>query len=697
MAMQIEINTNLNDAGVRKLDSGVQNLITKTNQAYRKLQEGSPIQAAADKQMHARKMDDLERKSSELERKIHRIRTLGMEGQLGPEHKAYVQKLGLRRQALGFERSDVAGLAEESRAIQAKRSAMIAPVVRAGRFTAGKALKYGSIGAGMLGAYSLVSGIMGQVGTADEMNLAYAGALSATRGKQGLDYSNIKPYYEVQSILEELGQTAYMTSKEMIPLLDVSKELADFSRAGAKGLIGVANIGKSLGVDTAVLSQFMTGGLQRGNFSAGGQYGDMAKMMMLNQNMMQRATESIQSMQQVMGGTMHGTQGLGAFGIFNLLDTLNSSGNRAFMGSGGASAALRFDQAFRGDGSENLQYMQTLALNPAFQQRNQRMAGRNVTQGPTNWGSGAYDQLIADQLKELGAFATPADLITSLKGRGISGAEGYIKKMYGGGMGKMNIQRLYDVYGGTFGAGKGEGQKMFMQAQMAKDLGISLADVGVFGEAIADPKFLERAKKGKLATGEYAAAFGAYKEGGTEGLEKYFKDRKTNEEAMLAMAVGIKNAIDELKGVMNQYLKPLSEITKEWLPEIAKTLISWFGTDEQKIKLAGGKSIAGPLGPIALTEEQSKRTIADALPTYMTETYRTADNLLTAGVKSIFPNLGPGAESGVISLLSEGFEKLKDAILDTGKKGESATKENTDAVKGNKTVIPPNAGVIGLD
>jgi hypothetical protein len=455
-----------------------------------------------------------------------------------------------------------------------------------------RAMRYGSAAIGIAGGYSLLSNIAGELGGVDQRNLAYATALSATRGRQGLDYSVKKPFFEIQKLFEDLGQTIYATSKDMEPMLEVAKELSDFSggRKGTTGgrLAGAVNIGKALGVDSETLSQLFTGGLRSGAFRGGGDYVEITKMMMLNQNMMHRASEAIQAMSQVISSTTHGAQGIGAFGIFNLLDTLNSSKNRAYRGAGGASALMRIDQAFRGGGDESFQYMQTLALNPAFQARNARLARESagVRKQSTNWQSGSYDQLISDVMKDLGAFATPQDLIKTLSGMGISGVEGYIKEMYGGGMNKMNIQRLYDVYSNQFGANASTGKKFFMQMQMAKSMGVKPSDIGVIGEALQNETFMARAKEGKLDTGEYAAAFRSFQKGGKGGLDKWFQDRTKNQESFISIAQAIRDSIDIIKGIATEYLKPAGEVLKEWLPEMSKTIIEKWGSPEQKQNLA---------------------------------------------------------------------------------------------------------------
>jgi hypothetical protein len=455
-----------------------------------------------------------------------------------------------------------------------------------------RAMRYGSAAIGIAGGYSLLSNIAGELGGVDQRNLAYATALSATRGRQGLDYSIKKPFFEIQKLFEDLGQTIYATSKDMEPMLEVAKELADFSggRKGTTGgrLAGAVNIGKALGVDSETLSQLFTGGLRSGAFRGGGDYVEITKMMMLNQNMMHRASEAIQAMSQVISSTTHGAQGIGAFGIFNLLDTLNSSKNRAYRGAGGASALMRIDQAFRGGGDESFQYMQTLALNPAFQARNARLARESagVRKQSTNWQSGSYDQLISDVMKDLGAFATPQDLIKTLSGMGISDVEGYIKEMYGGGMNKMNIQRLYDVYSNQFGANASTGKKFFMQMQMAKSMGVKPSDIGVIGEALQNETFMARAKEGKLDTGEYAAAFRSFQKGGKGGLEDWFQKRSENQESFIDIAKGIRSSVDTIKDIANEYLKPAGEVLKEWLPEMAKTLVEQWGSPDQKKDIA---------------------------------------------------------------------------------------------------------------
>ena len=589
-----------------------------------------------------------------------------------------------------------------------------------GRRVIGKAMQYGSAGAGMLGAYSLISSIMGETGGVDARNLAYATSLSAARGRGGgIDYGPDKPFFELQQMLDELGQTAFMTSKEMVPLLDVAKELGDFSKLATTPIAGAANIGKSLGVDPAVLASLLKEGLQKGGFEKGGQYVEISKMMMLNQNMMHRAAESLQSLQTVMSSTTHGVAGLSGFGIFNLLDTLNASQNKAYWGAGGAQAALRVDQAFRGGGTDDaFQYMQTLAMNPSFQASNRRRteAAMGVRKGETNWESGYYDQLIADLSQSLGAFATPEDIIKNMEGMGIAGGGAYIKKMFGGergGMKKMNIQRLFDVYGTTYGSEQSSGNKFLMQMQMAKSMGVSPADIGVISEAVKDKGFMERAKGGKLRTGEYAEAYRAYEEGGQKGYEKWFQLRSENQETMISIASSIRTTIDDMKEIMNEYLKPLAEITKEYLPEMAKVLINWIGTDEQKQNLRlseEDKMLRGmgidPKRPgfkrtrrtsihekLGITREAAMEFGDPGTGTYAdpTETpewlavpgrkFRNTDQMFTSVMTSLMPNItGGGISSEFINGVAE---KIGNMIVD-------AIRENKQPVvlEKGQTILP---------
>jgi len=592
--VNIKLNAQTGDVtGLKTIENGYQNLIQKSKQAYQAMQRHSPMQMAADRQAFDRKMADLDQKGRDLERKIASSKLdMAITGNQPNESFKKMQKdleiTNLQRDVLQRENRDALDARRERQDLMGDISSRLG---RTGRFVGRKAARYGGAVLGLAGVYSIFSNVGSELGGVDERNLSYATALSSTRNRQGMDYSTKKPFFEVQKIIEELGQTAYMTSKDMLPLLNTAKDLADFSKGGAKGLVSIANIGKSLGVDTGIIDELLSGAIQHGNIKGlGGGNSDMIKMLMFNQNIMYRSSESLQAMSQVLSGATHGTQGVGAFGIFNLLDTLNSSKNRTYWGSGGSNAALRIDQAFRSGGDESFQYMQTLALNPAFQSRNARLAGIGGKGGKTNWGSGAYDQLMADMMKELGAFATPQDLMKAMKGMGVSdkGSEAYINKMYGGngGMNKMNIERLFDVYSGSFGAGENSGRKFFMQMQMARSMGVSPTDIGVIGEAIKDRNFMARAKSGKLGAGEYASAYESYKSGGQKGLDQFFEARSKNQESMISIAQGIRDAIDKIKPVITDIIGPAAEMLKEWLPEMAKVVLSNWGSPEQKKNIA---------------------------------------------------------------------------------------------------------------
>lgn len=713
--VQIQIGTQGDVGGLSKIKDEY-TLLGKAKQAYFNIKEKP--QAVGERMSADRKLVELERKAGDIDRKMMAAK-LGMaEGRIAPEEgKAALKKLEIESLRSNYERSFAREQQQVIRQREQSRARIMAPVMGAGRAVGGRALRYGAMGAGMLGAYSLISSIMGETGGVDERNLAYATALSAARGRGtgGVDYATDKPFFELQEMLDELGQTAFMTSKEMVPLLDVAKELANFSKEASKPLADVANIGKSLGVATPAIAEFFKGALQRGNIEVteGGELKrsdvEMSKMMMLNQNMMHRASESLQAMQQVMTATTHGVTGLGGFGIFNLLDTLNASQNRAYRGFGGAQAALRIDQAFRGGGADDaFQYMQTMALNPAFQATNRRRleATRGVVAGEANWESGYYDQLIADLSKSLGAYSTPEDLIKTMKGMGVAGGEGYIQKMFGGdgGMKKMNIQRLFDVFSTTYGAEQNIGNKFMMQMKMASSMGVSPADIGVIGEAMRSPEFMERAEAGKLKPGEYAAAYKSYEKGGMEGYQKWFQTRSENQETMISVAQGIRGAVDEIKVVMNEYLKPMGEIVKEYLPEIAKTLIKWIGADEQKeeirqkemdVQLSGmgiDPSRPGFVRPrvttieerIGLTKESIEQARMEELPEWATgpgSTFRATDQQLTAMITSMLPNItGAGISAELINGLAE---RIGGMIVDAVNGTTKAVNENNQPVGGN--------------
>ena len=723
--VQIQIGTQGDAGGLSKIKDEY-TLLGKAKQAYFNIKEKP--QAAGERMSADRKIAELERKAGDIDRRMMAAK-LGMaEGKIAPEEgKAALKKLETESLRANYERSFAREQQQVIKQQEQRRARVMAPVMGAGRAVGGRALRYGAMGAGMLGAYSLISSIMGETGGVDERNLAYATALSAARGRGvgegGIDYATDKPFFELQEMLEDLGQTAFLTSKEMVPLLDVAKELGNFSKEASKPLADVANIGKSLGVATPAIAEFFKGALQRGNIEVT-ETGElkrsdveMSKMMMLNQNMMHRASESLQAMQQVMTATTHGVTGLGGFGIFNLLDTLNASQNRAYRGMGGAQAAIRIDQAFRGGGADDaFQYMQTMALNPAFQATNRRRleATRGVVTGEANWESGYYDQLIADLSKSLGAYSTPEDLIKTMKGMGITGGEGYIKEMFGGdgGMKKMNVQRLFDVFSTTYGAEQNIGNKFMMQMKMASSMGVSPADIGVIGEAMRSPEFMERAEAGKLKPGEYASAYKSYEKGGMEGYQKWFQTRSENQETMISVAQGIRGAIDEIKVVMNEYLKPIGEIVKEHLPEIAKTLIKWIGTDEQKeeirqkeidVQLSGmgiDPNRPGYVRPRRTSIEERLGIAKETALAYGGIEYGGIEYSQTTGIpvwmtESLNKNVRgrevpegyyeDPANKGLLGLIVDGVNKLI-----------GATEDTTKAVKESEVVDQTTPGVIGM-
>lgn len=699
--VNIQIGTQGDTSGLSKIKDEY-NLLGKAKQAYLNMREKP--QAAGARMSADRKMAELERKAGDIDRRMMAAKLGIAEGTLEPKAgRESLKELKTELLRVDYERSSAREQQQLIAQRRQERMGMMAPVARAGRFAAGRTLRYGGMIGGMLGAYSLISNIMGETGGVDERNLAYATALSAARGRRPqpdyegviprerqqlydtaqnyvIDYGEKKPFFEVQEMIKKLGQTAFMTSKEMIPLLGVTKELGDFSKEATIPLVDVANISKSLGVETGVIAEFFKGALERGNISAEkgrlrGSDVEMAKMMMFNQNMMHRASESLQAMQQVMTATTHGVTGLGGFGIFNLLDTLNTSQNRAYWGAGGARAALRIDQAFTGGGTdETFQYMQTLALNPAFQATNRRRlaAAEGVTPLKTNWESGYYDQLIADLSKSLGAFSTPKDIIKTMRGMGVTGGEAYIEKMFGGdgGMEKMNIQRLFDVYKTAYGAEQGGGRKFFMQMQMARNMGVSPADIGVIGEAIADPDFMARAEKGKLRTDEYAKAYKEYKESGKQmpALDKWIRERTKNQETIIKVAQDIRTTIDNLKKVVQPLLESIGVFTS-YLPGIAeyigKIMDFWLGADEEQEK---GKliKVPSPLGEMLIPKTAKNRDIIDAMADVwpkigdLREQYNMVDKAFEALATSMYPSILKETTSPLVT--GQGVKELFDKI-----------------------------------
>lgn len=570
--VNIEIGTKGDVSGIKAIGRESQNLFTQIKQSFKSLQ--APMQRMADRQAVDRKMGNLERKANELERKMAQAKLGGLEGQYGPaagpraaeKFKADLERVNLQRTVMRTEAFDRQAIQ------QAGGPSFMGGIGRAGRFTAGKALKYGGAIAGMAGAYSLFSGIAGGVSSAGEMNMAYANALLTGRGGNIPDYSENKPIFEVSTVLKD---TAFMVSKDMIPLLDVVKELGDFSKGAAKGLIEIANLGARQGVSSALISSILTGGLQSGSFSkrnifnrAEGTPGQwmssnanrMIASLLMSPNMANRGTEAIQSFAQVLQGTVQGVQGTPSSGIFALLKTMNDSRFNAYRGAGGANALLRVNQAFTGGGNENFQYFQNLALNPAFQEANaRRVSTFNASdRGPTDYGSGQYDQIIADVMGDLGAFSTPIALVEELTKLDFKGAASYVLDQYRGSMNKMNIQRTFEQYESAYG--KGEGNRLFMTAQLAKDMGVSFSDVGVLSQALKSDSFKKLAIKGGLSPEEMAAFYKESGPGATGEALKIFKaERAKKEEAMIETGKAIRKMADDLLPELNKLLPVLTE------------------------------------------------------------------------------------------------------------------------------------------
>ena len=599
MVMDIKVTTSGDVTGINKIEAAHTSLMSKVKEDFKAIQGKSPMQIAAETMTHERKLGDLDRRARDIERKIMATRIRMSEGTLGTSGKQRVDVLQAKStrvqlaksQAMETQRFDV----EEKQ----RRARMVAPFMGAGR----KVLGYGSMIAGGLGAYSLMSKVFGEMEGVKERNIAYGTALSVTRGRGGdLDYSPTdQPFFEVRKALKDLDEISVITAKDMAPMLEVAKEIGDVSGKTGANLAQITNLGKFLDVGSQSISQFLTQGIRGGGFEGGTQATDMGKMMLLNQNMMNRATESLQSMQQVMTSTTHGTQGLGAFNMMNLLDTMNTQGFKAYMGMGGANMMTRVDQAFRGGGNENFQYMQTLALNPAFQEQNERrrLAWKETIGGPTDYGTGQYDQIIADVFKDLGAFATPEDVRKQLAQTGFKGASKYVSEKYEDSMDKTNLERTFDIYRSTYGS-KNEGQRLFMTAQMAKDMGVGFSDVSVLNLAFKNmeknPELRKMFMEGAGSNEELIKRQKAWEKSG-KSIPKY---QEIMEERAAAESLAIETAT-QFQATKEQFMKAFADpavkdaivnIAKhlpavagaiiQYFPPFIDTLTRHFGTDEEK-------------------------------------------------------------------------------------------------------------------
>lgn len=584
--VQIQIGANADITGLQKLETGYQSVLTKARQVYQEI--SSPITAIADRADAKRGLDDLNQKANEIKQQIARTRLDQLSGGYGPAAgPGYLSKLKTDLEMVQLQGDLAQGGLQQPQPILGR-------AMGAGRFLGGKALKYGGAIAGVMGAYSLFSNISERMGVAEEGNMRFATGLSAMRGKTSLDYSAVDSLYQVNELLNKMGQTAFMTAKDMIPFVDVMEEMTSTFRGNygsdsyyrslgvtRNEFVQTANIGKSLRVDSSTLSGFLVGGMRQGGFS-GPEGSRMSTMLMLNENMMHRATESIQAMQQLISGTIHGTQGPRAYGMYNLMQTLNESKFQAYRGTGGAQSLLGINQAFRGGGNQNLEYFRAMALNPAFQDINQRrLAEFNSTapSGPTNYSTGRYDQLISDVFQELGAFATSGDVTEQLRKMGFSGASEYVAGKYKDPT-KMNIERLFDQYRGAYGT-QDEGRRFLMTAQMSKDLGVSFADIGVLNEALKDDEFMRRSREKGLGVADVADARRKWTEAGAKlpEMEKYMTGKMTSEDHLQAIARDIKKVSDGLLPVAIRVLSKIESFTSQTASAI-DSVVDFFNTGE---------------------------------------------------------------------------------------------------------------------
>lgn len=709
--MEIKVTTAGDVTGINKIEAAHTSLMSKVKEDFKAIQGKSPMQIAADTMTHERKLGDLDRRSRDIERKIMATRIRISEGTLDVSGK---QRVGvLQNESLKIQLARSQAMETQRFAVEEKqrRGRMIAPFMGAGR----KVLGYGSMIAGGLGAYSLLSKVFGEMEGVRERNIAYGTALSVTRGRgetlgdiptdqpfsevkkilKDLDYSPTdQPFFEVRKALKSLGEISVITAKDMAPMLEVAKEIGDVS-GGIKGTPGarlaqIANLGKFLGVESPAIAGFLTQGIRGGGFTGDIQATDMGKMMLLNQSMMHRATESLQAMQQVMTGTTHGVQGLGAFNMLNLMDTLNSAGFAAYRGAGGASMMMRVDQAFRGGGNENFQYMQTLALNPAFQRQNEqrRLAWEATPEGPTDYGAGQYDQFIADVFKDLGAFATPEDVRKQLAQTGFKGASEYVEQQYEASMNKTNLQRTFDIYRSTYGS-KNEGQRLFMTAQMAKDMGVGFSDVAVLDRAFQDEEFMRLAKEGKWSPEEVAKRRKLFEDAGESlpELQKKMEAEAGAKETAIQTAKQFQAAKEKF---MTAFADP--KVTEaivsiaSSLPIVANAivdLISFFKTDQPK---GPQKVVPSPLGDIQIPEGKIDATILDVIPEIVSKPIREFNRIDQEITSKVMEKV-----NAIIDKVSGVLDKVDIPISIV--KEEEITKAIKDGWAGIEMNIPPNSGI----
>jgi hypothetical protein len=546
MSIDITVNAKSGDvSGIKKIEEGYQSLVNKTKQAYQSLQKESPMQIIADRQAQRRQMTELDRKATQIEQKIARTKLGQLEDGTTEAGTTNLAKL----------RTDLEKTNLQRQITQSEMRVMPTPirqVMGAGRFVGGKVLRYGGAIAGIAGAYGLFSGIAERMETSSQKEQEYATAIMQSGGLTGMGFGERGAFFGIEKVLEKLGETVLATSKDILPLIGTAKELGDLM-GGTQGFTGkfarTVNLAKMMGVDTSVLNQLYMGGIRGGGFTDPEQMQLMSQALIMNPNMAFRGNETLQAFQQMMSGTVGGTQQLGGFGMFNLMNTLNQSPFLAYRGAGGAQAMLGINQAFTGGGNQNLEYFQAMALNPAFQDINaRRLSEYNALPGggPTNYGTGRYDQLIADVFKELGAFATAGDVQGQLSKMGFKGAAAYVGSSYAD-PNKMNIQRLFEQYRGAYGA-KDEGRRFLMTAQMSKDLGVSFSDVGVLNRALQDPEFLKLAKEAKLDPEAMAGVYDKFKTGGkrAEVIAEYAKAQADKEIALQSMADSIKKMATKL-------------------------------------------------------------------------------------------------------------------------------------------------------
>jgi len=221
-------------------------------------------------------------------------------------------------------------------------------------------------------------------------------------------------------MLSEVGQTAFITAKDMKNMVAALRETSDVSHESQLIQAMIANEAKKMKVDPAVAGKIEQDMLRFGGINSPSEYLSMQRRIGGREGMSNRVEEMLQTQAETMMALSHGATQTGGRTIENILNLLDQSGMKMFSGQKGGQLLQRIDQGFRGGGNDQFEQFAYLGLSPMKQKKVGPMAG--------GFGGGMYDAYAADWIQEQGAFATKETLIKQARAIGNEDLADYLEK-----------------------------------------------------------------------------------------------------------------------------------------------------------------------------------------------------------------------------------------------------------------------------